>query len=87
MEEKNVLTKQNYATNHFFMSYSRLCRFKKCEAAAAAGYHEPTTTSQLVGSYVDAYFSDELEDFKKEHPEILNSRTGQLKADFLKAED
>lgn len=82
-----ALTKQNYATNHDYMSYSRLSRFMTCEAAAAVGYHDPATVSQLVGSYVDAYFSNELEDFKQEHPEVFNSRTGMLKSDFLQAND
>lgn len=83
MEE---LTKENYATNHDYLSFSRLSRFMDCEAAAAAGYHEPPSDAQLVGSYVDAYFSDELDDFKAKHPEILNSKTGALKKDFIKAD-
>lgn len=80
------LTKENYASNHDYLSYSRISRFLKCEAAAVAvGFKEPDTPSKLVGSYVDAYFSDELDDFKEKHPEIFNSKTGELKADFKKA--
>lgn len=81
------LTKENYRTNHDYMSYSRLSKFIQCEACAAANYKSPSTTAQLVGSYVDAYFSNELEDFIKEKPEIFNKKTGELKADFLKAKD
>lgn len=84
MEEK--LTKETYRTNHTFMSYTTLTHFMECEAAAVARYREPSTTSQLVGSYVDAYFSNELIEFKQEHPEIFNSRTGELKADFISAQ-
>ncbi|MBR6515918.1 MAG: PD-(D/E)XK nuclease-like domain-containing protein [Bacilli bacterium] len=84
---QEVITKENYRTNHEYMSYSRVSRYLKCEAAAVANYHEPTSPSQLVGSYVDAYFSNELDEFKQEHPEIFNSRTGELKADFVKAQD
>jgi hypothetical protein len=80
------LNKDNYRTNHDYMSYSRFCRFLECEASAAANYHTPSTTSQLVGSYVDAYFSEEMEEFKAEHPEIF-TRNGELKADFKKAEE
>lgn len=80
------LTKENYKTNHDYMSYSRVSRYMECEAATAAGWHKPTTISQLVGSYVDAYFSGEMEEFKQEHPEILNSRTGELKSDFKQAD-
>jgi len=80
------LTKENYATNHDYMSYSRFRRFMHCEAAAAAHYHEPSTTALLIGSYVDAYFSDELEGFKQEHPEIFK-KDGTLKADFIMCDD
>lgn len=83
---KVELTKENYITNHDYMSYSRFSRFLVCEAAAAINYYPPSSVAQLVGSYVDAYFSNELEDFKVEHPEIFNSKTGALKADFVGAE-
>lgn len=84
---KVELTKENYKDNHDYMSYSRFSRFLTCEAAAAANYYPPSSTSQLVGSYVDAYFSQELDEFKVEHPEIFNSKTGALKSDFLKAQN
>ena len=80
------LTKENYRTNHDYMSYSRFCRFLECEASAAANYHTPATESQLVGSYVDAHFSHEIDDFKIEHPEIF-LKSGELKANFKKADD
>lgn len=84
---KVELTKETYKANHDFMSYSTFSKYLTCEAAAAARYYPPSTVAQLVGSYVDAYFSDELEDFKVEHPEIFNSKTGALKADFTNAND
>lgn len=84
---KVELTKENYKTNHDYMSYSRFSKFLTCEAAAAVNYYPPSSTAQLVGSYVDAYFSEELEDFKAEHPEIFNSKTGALKSDFVGAEN
>lgn len=76
------ITKDNYKDRHDHLSYSRVSKFLSCEAAAAVGYYEPSNVSQLVGSYVDAHFSNELEEFNQEHPEIFNSRTGALKADF-----
>ena len=39
----------------------------------------------LVGSYVDSYFEGTLARFKITNPEIFNSRTGELKSDFLHA--
>lgn len=80
------LNKENYRTNHDYMSYSRFSRFLDCEACAAAGYHTPSTESQLVGSYVDAYFSEEMDEFKAEHPEIF-TKTGELKSSFRKADE
>ena len=80
------LTKENYATNHYYMSYSRFRRFLHCEASAAAHFHEPATNALLIGSYVDAYFSDELEIFKVEHPEIFK-KDGTLKADFVMCDE
>ena len=84
MEE---LTKSNYKSNHNYVSYSRFSKFLHCEAAAFLAEYEPPTTAQLVGSYVDAYFSNEMDEFKAEHPEIFNSRTGELKKDFANTED
>lgn len=81
------LTKENYATNHDYLSYSKISKFIKCEAAAVSDFKANPNISMLVGSYVDAYFSGELEQFKLEHPEIFNSRNGELKADFKKADD
>lgn len=80
-----ILTKDNYITAHEYMSYSTFSRYLKCEAAAAAHYREPTTESQLIGSYIDAHFSGELQEFQNEHPEIFNSKTGELKAGFRNA--
>ena len=69
------LNKENYRTNHDYMSYSRFSRFLDCEAYAAAGYHTPSTESQLVGSYVDAYFTNHTDmslQFMKDHADELN---------------
>lgn len=76
------LTKETYKTDHSYMSYTRFSKFLKCEAAAAANYYEKPTEAQLVGSYVDAHFSGEMKEFMQEHPEIFNSKTGELKAKF-----
>lgn len=84
MEE---LTKENYISNHDYMSYSSFSKFLQCEASAVANFKEPSSVAQLVGSYVDAYFSNEIDEFKENHPEIINSRTGALKSDFIKADD
>ena len=88
METNNeILTKEEYISNHSFLSFTRISKFLECEASAAANFRKPSTTAMLVGSYVDSYVSDELEEFRNEHPEIFNSRTGELKVDFKKGEE
>lgn len=84
MEE---LTKENYATNHDYVSFTRISKFLECEASANSEYKKEQTDSMLVGSYVDAHFSGELSQFIEEHPEIINSRTGELKKDFKLADE
>lgn len=87
------LTAENYFSdeaNWQYMSASQFKAFKRCEAAAMAElrgeWGRKDSTALLVGSYVDAYFSGELEQFCAEHPEIYK-KDGTLKADFQKAHD
>lgn len=92
--ETMTVTKSNYFQPHIMKQYWSVSQFKafdKCEAAAMAElngeYEREETTALLVGAYVDAYFSDELEQFFEEHPNVFNSRTGELKADYRHADD
>lgn len=85
------LTKENYHStinNNKYMSFTQFKQFLDCEASAMAiitgEWQEPCTTAMLVGAYVDAYFSGELEQFKCEKPEIFK-RDGELKSDYLQA--
>lgn len=95
MEKKEfILTKENYyshGANMLYMSSSEFKDFLKCEAYALAKikgeFVEEKSDAMLIGSYVDSYFSGELDQFKNDHPEIINSRTGELKAQFVKAEE
>ncbi len=90
------LTQANYYTleaNQTYMSTSQYKQFQKCEALAMAEikgeYVRETTAAMLVGSYVDAFFSDELPEFVSAHPEIVSTRgatKGLLKTDFRSAE-
>ena len=86
------LTKSNYFSpeaNREYMSVSQFKQFLDCPAAALAEirgeWERPTSTALLEGSYIDAYFSGDLIRFQSEHPEILNKRTGELKAEYKKA--
>ena len=85
------LTADNYYSdeaNWQYMSASSFKAFRKCEAAAMAElrgeWGRKETISLLVGSYVDAYFSGELTQFRADHPEIFTAKK-ELKADFQKA--
>ena len=90
------LTQDNYFSSDAMKEYWSVSQFKqfcKCPSCAIAEmegvYQRETSTPLLVGSYVDAYFTGDkgaLGRFALEHPEIFNSRTGALKADFKHAE-
>lgn len=86
------LTADNYYSseaNWKYMSASQYKSFKRCEAAAMAElrgeWGRKDSTALLVGSYVDAYFSGEMEQFKEEHPQIFK-KDGSLKAEFIQAQ-
>lgn len=88
-----AVTPENYYDpdiNMAYMGSSQFKAFQRCEAAALAelrGEYVPkTTTVLLVGGYIDAYFSGELPLFQAKHPEIFK-RDGQLKAEYLHAQD
>lgn len=74
-----------------YWSVSQFKSFHKCEAQGLAEvvgeYERDETVSLLVGSYIDSYFSGDLDEFIEAHPEIFNSRTGELKADYRQAEE
>lgn len=86
------LTDENYHSreaNLKYMSASQFKSFRKCEAAALAElrgeWGRKDSTALAVGSYVDAYFSGELEQYKADHPEMFK-KDGSLKADFVNAQ-
>lgn len=90
MEELN---EQSYFSPEMEWQYcgsSQFKRFCECPAKAMAmlrgEWVEEKTDSLLVGSYVDAYMSGTLEQFKEQNPEIFTQK-GELKAGFRKAED
>lgn len=88
------LNNKNYfspdAAREFF-SVSQFKSFRECEERALVesfgSYIRPETKDLLMGSYVDAYFTGDLNEFEFEHPEIFNKRTGELKADFARCEE
>lgn len=78
--------------NWAYISASQFKAFQKCEAAAMAelrgDYQPPESQALLLGSFVDAYFSGEFNEFVAAHPEIrcaTGKNAGKFKADFQKA--
>ena len=87
------LTNENYFSDNVrkrFLSVSLFKEFMKCEVMALAlingEIQEKPTDALLVGSYVDAYFSNELDDFVAKHPELF-TKSGSLLAKYKIAED
>lgn len=71
------------------MGSSQFKSFLACEARTMAElrgeYSKEKTPALLIGSYVDAYFSDELDLFRKENPKTFR-QDGKLKAEYQHAE-
>lgn len=87
------LNDNNYFSQEANMEYFGASQFKsflKCEAEALAELkgeiERPASKALMIGSYVDAHFAGEMEQFTENHPEIFNSRTGALKADYVMAD-
>lgn len=92
--EKTIfVTQGNYYSNEMAKIYTgstQLKSFLQCESKTMAElngeWQEDTSEALLVSSYVDAYFSDELLEFRDEHPEIF-TKQGELKAQYKNAEE
>ncbi len=88
-----ILTSENYFSpevNWDYYSVSQIKQFMACEAAAMAELNgewlREKTQALLVGSYIDAHFSRELDLFRAKNPEIY-TRSGSLRAEYQQAEE
>jgi hypothetical protein len=86
------LTERNYfgaEASRQYMSASQLKSFLDCPARTVAElsgeYQREDTTALLVGSFVDAYFAGELEEWKAERPNLYTAK-GALRAEYQQAE-
>lgn len=89
-----ILTTDNYFSpeaNRAHWSVSLFKAFDKCEASGLAQvrgqYERELTDSLLIGSYVDAYFSYELDKFIKVHGDKMFKKNGELYAKFEHASE
>ena len=87
-----VLNKLNYYSleaNKAYWSVSQFKAFNRCEAAGLAEvegrYRRETTDALLIGGYVDAYFSDDMEAFQERHADQMFTKKGELYAKFKDA--
>lgn len=93
------LTEENYYSRESNWDYMSVSQYKDfagtygkeaCEASALAKINgefvEEPGTPLLVGSYVDHYFEGTLDQFRMSHPALFK-RDGNLKAEYLKAEE
>ena len=88
------LTNDNYFSSEASLNYWSVSQFKafnKCEACGLAEsqgiYERPETDALLIGSYVDAYFSGELEKFEEERGSQMFKKNGEILAKFSHAND
>lgn len=88
------LNSSNYYSleaNKHYWSVSLFKQFDKCEAAGLASvrdqYEREQTDALLIGSYVDAYFSGELDNFIKRDGDKMFKKNGELYAKFEHAND
>lgn len=89
---KCEVTNDNYFSPEMNLKYtgsSQIKSFLYCEAKTMAELRgewiEEQSDSMKVSSYIDAWMSDELDDFKFRNPEIFTQK-GELKAQYKIAE-
>lgn len=89
-----TLTNSNYYSNEAnrtFWSTSLFKAFDKCEASGLAmingEYERPETDALLIGSYVDAYFANELDRFKRRDGDKMFKKNGELYSKFVRASE
>lgn len=89
-----TLTSGNYHSkeaNKEYWSASLFKAFDRCEASGLAQvnglYERPETDALLIGSYVDAYFAGEMDEFVGAHADVMYTRKGELYAKYQHAND
>lgn len=87
-----TLTNGNYFSieaNKSYWSVSSFKAFDKCEASGLAQvrgqYRRETTDALLIGSYVDAYFSGEMDEFVGRYADTMFKKNGELYAKYEQA--
>ena len=88
--ELNEMNYFSHEADTAFFSASQIKAFRKCEACAMAELQglriREMSTALMVGQYVDAALTGDLDEWCGGHPEI-KKRDGSLKAEFLQASE
>ena len=95
-----ILTNSNYFSPEAQRTYWSASMFKAFDACEAEGlaqmlgvdrngdpYEREMTDSLLIGSYVDAYFSGELDEFFGKYGDVMYKKNGELLAKYSHAND
>ena len=84
-----TLTSSNYhspGANSTYWSVSLFKAFDRCEACGLASvsgqYEREETDALLIGSYVDAYFAGDIDEFIKVNGDKMHKKNGELTAKF-----
>ena len=91
MKKMTLKTGNYFSTeaNKAYWSVSSFKAFDKCEAAGLAQvrgqYKREKTDALLIGGYVDAYFSGEMDEFVGKHSDTMFKKNGELYAKFEQA--
>ena len=87
-----MLTKDNYfslGASQTFWSVSQFKQYNRCEALGLAEtrglYKRELTDALLIGLYVDAVLTDELDDFEREYSHLMFKKNGEILAKFRHA--
>ena len=93
LNNENYYTKeanQKYLSVSTFKNFFGTLAKKGCEAQGLAilngEFEKETTTSMLIGSYIDAYIEGTLETFKEKTPQIFK-KDGTLKSEYIHADE
>lgn len=92
-KEEFNLTNENYHSpeaRHHYFGTSMFKEFLKCEkmglAKANGEFEEKSSDALTFGAYVDAYFSNELDQFLLDHPEMFK-KDGTLLSKYSNIQD
>lgn len=81
----------SHEANTEYWSVSQFKEFNKCEACGLAQvrgqYEQPETDALLIGSYVDAYFSGELQEFEEKRGSQMFKKNGEIYAKYEHTND